>query len=294
MVDIANVFNSPANPADPVILSIALFGWTPVWLVKIRAICLLGLSQDLTAVIEYNCERCGATIKIRPKERLVICRECGVQQDWAPTGSNVDGDDRPEPDPAVTNRTATPDRVPIPENLNIQDDGYRLTIRRRWYTTMIWFLVFFCIAWDSFLLFWYSIAFDGDAPWIMAVFPIVHVAVGVGLTYYTLATLLNTTTITIEGRKVSVRHNPVPWKGNRTFSAGDITQLYCAEAALTSSDNNGPTQHYYDVCLLDANNRKLKLLSNLSSKEEALAIEKIIEERLGLDDEVVAGEIEQR
>jgi hypothetical protein len=40
----------------------------------------------------------------------------------------------------------------------------------RWFTPSVIFLVFFCIAWDSFLIFWYSMAFNSKhVPWIAVV-----------------------------------------------------------------------------------------------------------------------------
>jgi len=83
--------------------------------------------------------------------------------------------------------------VPLPGGMKIDRWGPELTITRRWFSAVLLFLVFFCIAWDSFLVFWYTMAFRADAPWIMKVFPIVHVAVGVGLTYYTIAGFVNST-----------------------------------------------------------------------------------------------------
>src|SRR6187401_1885165 len=36
--------------------------------------------------------------------------------------------------------------------------GGELYLRRNWFTPALFFLLFFCIAWDSFLVFWYSMA----------------------------------------------------------------------------------------------------------------------------------------
>src|SRR5438309_11460010 len=52
-------------------------------------------------------------------------------------------------------------RVPQPERLRVEDDGERRRIVQRWFGPMFIFLGFFCVAWDGFLFFWYSMALDG-------------------------------------------------------------------------------------------------------------------------------------
>ena len=68
-------------------------------------------------------------------------------------------------------------------------------------------------------------AFQVDAPWIMKVFPIAHVAVGVGLTYYTVAGFVNSTVLRVSEGQLAVRQGPFPWPGNRTLHTSDLDQL---------------------------------------------------------------------
>lgn len=90
---------------------------------------------------------------------------------------------------------------------------------------MFIFLAFFCLAWNAFLVVGLSESQE-ETPmlWLFLLFPIVHVAVGVGLTYYTLAGFLNFTEVTVRGGTLTVRQGPLPWKGNRTLSAIDLAQ----------------------------------------------------------------------
>ena len=44
---------------------------------------------------------------------------------------------------------------------------------------------------------WYGIAFAADTPLIAKLFPLLHVAMGIGLTYFTLAGLVNRTTVEV-------------------------------------------------------------------------------------------------
>ena len=57
-------------------------------------------------------------------------------------------------------------------------------------------------------------------------FPLIHVAVGVGLTYWVLATWLNTTTVRVDGETLSVRHGPIPFFGNQVIPTRSVRQLF--------------------------------------------------------------------
>lgn len=179
--------------------------------------------------------------------------------------------------------------VPIPEKIELLESRGDLIIRRTWRGAHLWFLVLFCIIWDSFLVFWYMKAFgDPEAPLMMKVFPIVHVAVGVGLTYYVIAGFLNKTDITISALKIGVRSYPVKWFGNKEVRVDDIEQLYTTEKVTR---NNNTTSVSYTVNVLTKMGKKVKLVSGLDEKEQGIFIEKKIEEILGIKDEKVAGEV---
>jgi hypothetical protein len=107
--------------------------------------------------------------------------------------------------------------------------GGECYLRRRWFEPGLFGLLLFVIFWDGFLVVWYSIAFFAVAKqpgdnglWMMVLFPVLHVAVGVSLTYYVLAGFLNKTQILIDGLDLHVRHRPIPWiELDRSSSDGD-------------------------------------------------------------------------
>src|SRR5438445_5351048 len=126
-----------------------------------------------------NCPKCDAVIapeNVNIQALVAKCDRCGNVfrvTDFLPA--------------AAAAAPAPPVRVPHPPTWVVRDDGDVRVMRRRWFRPMHVFLLFFCIAWDSFLVFWYSMAIFAPAPGgfdiIAIVFPICHVAVGVGLTY---------------------------------------------------------------------------------------------------------------
>ncbi len=243
----------------------------------------------------YNCEKCGTEIPLWPGSQGVFCQHCGAEQHWAP---GPDGEQTTEPSlgqPASDRQAHDAEPLlPIPDGLEVSDDGRALTMRRRWFTPAILFLVFFCIAWDSFLVFWYSMAFgDDNVPWLMIVFPVAHVAVGVGLTYLTIATIFNTTTVRVERRRLSVSHGPIPWVGNHRLDLSAIEQLYCEESRSTSTSKHGHTTTTitFDVKVVLKSRKKVTLVSGLKTVNEARFFERTIEGYLGIQDQRVAGEV---
>lgn len=192
----------------------------------------------------------------------------------------------PQPAPQAGPRERP--RVPMPPGFVVDDSGPGLTITRRWFSFLFIFLAFFCIAWDSFLVFWYSMAFGMDAPWIMKVFPVAHLAVGIGLTYFTLAGFLNRTTIRVDGEELIIRHGPLPWLGNCRIPVDQLEQLYSQEERYRG--RYGVT-YSYKVNAVTKEGRKVILVASLTEQEQALFIEQQIERHLGIKDRHVPGEL---
>lgn len=176
------------------------------------------------------------------------------------------------------------------KKLNYYEDDYQFSASFKWFTPVAFFLLFFCIAWDSFLLFWYSIALSGNAPWIMAVFPILHVAAGIGLTYYTICLFFNRTDISIADQQLDIHHSPIPWwKGNVNLPTKDIKQIYVKEK-INSNKNGGQTRSYVLNCkMMDGSDKKLLNVGVLDA-QQAKELEHRLEAFIGIDNEPVPGE----
>lgn len=237
--------------------------------------------------VALRCPSCASPLTpgdLGASRDFIQCSHCGTALTLG----------RPEANPPPPN--TAPDRprprpeIPLPTSLRVTRAGDAVEIRRRWFTPAVLFLVFFCVAWDSFLIFWYSMAVRGNAPWIAVVFPLIHVAVGVGLTYSTLATLFNSTVITVRRADLSIRHGPFPWAGNLSLERGQIEQLYCRR---TQRQQRHGTATFHEVWLKSRDGRTRKILGNGIDLDQALAIEQQIERALGIPDRPVPGEIER-
>ena len=174
--------------------------------------------------------------------------------------------------------------------LKIRESGHSLSIEYKWMSPRAYFLVFFCLIWDGFLVFWYGIAFTTDGDLMMKLFPLIHVAVGVGLTYYTICLFINKTNIEVDHSHVSIVHSPLPWwKGNKEIAAKDIEQLYVKEKV--SSSDNGSKTHYYTIRSKMKNGKDETLIGSIGMESfEAVQIEQKIESFLRIPDYAVQGE----
>ena len=244
-------------------------------------------------VITLECPSCGGRTKFSADSKILVCDYCGNQHTFrlpdpttGDTPAAVLGEER-TPGSASALAGKEPHILrPRPREVSLVKREDRLQLSWRWFSWKYLPLAFFCIAWDGFLCFWYSMALSMNAPWIMIVFPIAHLAVGVGLTYFTLAGFLNRSLVAIDRDSFSVSHGPLPWFGNLNVPVSQVEQLYCKEK--TGKRNSGP-EFQLSVILKDG--RKKDLLSNLDSPEIGFYMEHQIENWLNIPDQPVKGEI---
>jgi hypothetical protein len=114
--------------------------------------------------------------------------------------------------------------------------------------------------------------------------------VGIGLTWYCLATLLNTTTLTVGRGWLRIRHGPLYWPGRVDVPTSSLDQLY-ARKRVSHSKNGTTVRFELHAVLKDGKNKKL--LKGLDEIEQALWLEQELEAVLGIRDRAVAGELEK-
>ncbi|HLQ46148.1 MAG TPA: hypothetical protein VK137_15510, partial [Planctomycetaceae bacterium] len=103
--------------------------------------------------LQLKCEQCGAPFRatdLHLERGLATCAACGgVQRLPEPVAADVrGGEERPS-------SRKPPGDVPVPARFTIENNGTELVIRRSWFQFGLFFLLFFAIAWDSFLIGWY-------------------------------------------------------------------------------------------------------------------------------------------
>lgn len=244
------------------------------------------------------CQFCGTTLcdeDISATLNVARCSHCSALTDL---GGSTDTSEVQPPSAEAAGCTpraaATGARaeIPLPDGVRVEVFGTDLTITRRWFSSSFYFLLLFCLFWDGFLFFWYTDGLSagprGNLNLMMLLFPLGHVAVGIGVTYLTLASLINRTLIQVAGGSLSIHHEPLPWPGRVCIPAADIEQVYCSERYY-HSDNGSTFRHAVNAVL--KNGRQIRLLKGLDDADQALYIEQIIEEHLGISDIPVDGEM---
>ena len=217
------------------------------------------------------CSNCGAKARMDAFGERAVCEYCGTELIV-----------QPEKRPILRPEVARPAEVSIEEN----SQNARLV--KRWFSLKLIPLAFFAFAWDGFLIFWYSAALAAGGPWIMFVFPIAHLAVGVGITYFTLAGFINRTILEVARETISVRFEPLPWIGQKRLKTAELKQFFCKEKIIHSK--NG-TRTRYILHAITAANTQIKLLDGLDSPDTAIFLEQQLERWLKIEDRPVAGEI---
>ena len=172
----------------------------------------------------------------------------------------------------------------IPEGLDLIESVNLTTIRRVWLSWKIAFLIPFAIIWNGFIFFWYSQALKSHAPLMMVIFPILHVAVGVGLIYFIIASLVNKTDIECNAMGVRVRTYPVPWLGNCAVRADEIKGLVVRERFANNANSN-QNRVTYCVMYIVPSRKEKKLVGGLTASEQADFIARVIRNILGLPEE---------
>ncbi|OLQ71678.1 hypothetical protein BIT28_12250 [Photobacterium proteolyticum] len=182
--------------------------------------------------------------------------------------------------------------VGIPEGMTINSGYDGLTIERRWYTSKTLFYAGFAVIWNAFLFNWYREfpGFDAltEDNIMTYLFPVGHVAVGVGLIYYVVAGFLNKTTVTVSHSNVESKISPIPFGLKKVIPAPSIEQVYCKE--VTKSSKNGESVTF-EVRVIQKDRKNTCLVSGLETSEQALFLEHEIESYLGIKDVSVKGEL---
>jgi hypothetical protein len=182
----------------------------------------------------------------------------------------------------------TNNEAPIPEHISMEQTADGLLFSYRWFSPAFIFIALFAVVWDGFLVFWYSVVTSEGAPMVMLLFPIIHVLVGIGITYFALAGFYNRTLVLVGEGKLSIQHVPLPWPGNRVLLAADLVQLYSKERVIRT--RNG-AQMKYQLNAITRENKTITLMSNLTAPDQVRYLEHKLEEYLGITDVPVQGEM---
>lgn len=178
--------------------------------------------------------------------------------------------------------------VAMPQGYSVSHEGAGLVIVHRWLSLKFVALLVFSLLWDGFLVLWYFLAFTKDGSMMMKLFPVLHVAVGVVLTYVAIAGLFNHTRVNVSMAELDIKHFPLPWPGARVVTRDSISQLFSEEKIYRGK--NAPYSTY-DLSAVMRDGSRLTLVAGLDKPEDALFLEQQVESYLGITDKPVPGEM---
>ena len=226
-----------------------------------------------TQLVELKCKNCGAPLSPADFSAQLMAARCPhCQAVFAISNPATPSIGRPD--------------ASLPHTFQMNRTPQGLEIIRSWFEAKVWFILFFAIFWNGFMLVWHGIALS-SGMWFMSAFGLIHTGIGLFLIYLVLAMFLNSTVIRANATSLEVKTGPLPWKGDKQINTAEVRQLYCLEKI--SQGKNG-TSSSYRVEAVMRDNRRETLIGGLSDPDHALFIEQQIERHLGLIDIPVAGE----
>ncbi|MBU2880934.1 hypothetical protein KO525_15755 [Psychrosphaera sp. B3R10] len=172
----------------------------------------------------------------------------------------------------------------LPDKMDIKRQYNAMTITRKWFGWQVIFLTVFAVVWNGIIFNNYlSVEAYSELPWI-------HIIAGIAVTYYAITGWCNVTNIHVTKQQIQISHKPLPWIGNKTIDSHDIKQLYVKEKTSRNRNHNSYSVSY-EVHTITNSGKVTRLLSGLSTSEQALFVEQEIEKYLGIENKLVRGEL---
>ncbi|MGB1217516.1 MAG: hypothetical protein ACPG5P_06555 [Saprospiraceae bacterium] len=176
----------------------------------------------------------------------------------------------------------------IPKGIEILKIFGELNIEMKWRQTSSWFMMLFTLIWNAILLPFVLVAII-SGEYSILLFCSLHLAVGLGLIYWLLCNLLNTTYITVDEHflKIEVRPLNLFYK-TKEIPVGDIEQLYVNK--YSNGKTNGRPNYVYRLMLVLKNKEEIKPIQGLGKAIQGQYIEQEIERFAKIQDKFIHGE----
>ena len=170
-------------------------------------------------------------------------------------------------------------------------EGTTLVLRRSWRGPSTVFALPFAIFWCVLVgAFWVGLltgkvqSAEMGAP--IAVMLLPHTLIGVGLVYWALAGLLNTTTVRADAAALSVQHAPLPWFGSHSVARDRVQQLFVSRSSVRIGN-----KATFNLSYLDKDRVIHTLVGRGTHLDDPRWLEREIESHLNIENEQVPGEI---
>ncbi len=226
---------------------------------------------------KLKCPNCGATVRaedINIDKLVAKCSECHTVFSFE---EEIRMAPRHKPE------------VLLPPGIDAYSTPSEIDMLVSWRRSSHSFLIFFTIFWNAILSIFVAVAIT-TGSWSILAFISVHLAIGIGLLYYTIATLFNTTHVNVDHYNLLVEHRPirVPFIRDQDIPVTEIDQIYIDK--YVAGRTNGRPNYAYGVNLITTGDKTIKLVRGLRDAQHARYIEQEVEKFLSIADRPVEEE----
>lgn len=116
----------------------------------------------------------------------------------------------------------------IPKGFVLEEGGALRILSWRWVSLQSVGAFIFILLWNAFLatVFYFALSSKGGLPFVILLLMLVLVAFGAAAEYAALAYLLNRTTVTVDAQRITVRHAPLRWFGEKDIPGAGIERVF--------------------------------------------------------------------
>ncbi len=166
----------------------------------------------------------------------------------------------------LSSRTMNNPNDNLPEGISLEDQIGKRIITYQWYSNFYIPLFIFFLVWDGASLYDFIQAILHHSPniWASLLCASPHILVGLFMTYYLVAIVVNQTIIEMENAELRLTHTPLPWRGNQTVSMFDVQRIECEPARLGSRHSRS-----VDIALYLKSGERRILLSSIQNRSSA-------------------------
>jgi hypothetical protein len=226
--------------------------------------------------MQLRCKHCNTEIptdKISPTQQLISCPACDAV-------FGIEG----QFEARLVNSIPWPGTLTF-GGLKVEASEKELSITRRWFSADRHLLTgFIGLAMVGFVLFR---MLDDEYFFIACLIP--HTWVGLGMFYYALTGIVNSTVIRVNSHELSLKHGPLPFGFNRQISVATLKQLYTKQK---THKNKNRTTYSYEIHIITQGDKDKTILRGIDKAPQAVYLEQEIERFLGIPDQDIIGGVD--
>lgn len=168
--------------------------------------------------------------------------------------------------------------------------GDLLRIERPWYTPLHLAFFVFSLLWNAVGFFFFAYFNNPLVPKFVLALPALSLFFGGGMTYFSLAGLLNQTIVRLNSRGVLLKHRPLLCRASSRYLVAELNQFFVVEKSLGRWA--WPYDKLYDLMVLQEDGHCERFMGNFTTAAAAREVERSIEDFLRIRNRPMEGEFQ--